>query len=592
MTRFVDTTLRLLSQDPLARTLSSATILHLAEKLDEVGYSALEVSGGGCFTTAVERGLESPWERIRAVRSRTRTPLAMALRGTFLVGGRPAADDLVRRFVLCAAESGIDVFRMHDPLNDIDDLAVPAAAVREAGARLYAGLVYSDGPEGHDYLLEHARRLSDMGADRILLHDPAGALDPAAAGELIRKLITAAGVPVGLYAQGPGGTALAVAIEAARAGADPIATASYPVAMLTTRPAAELLGQALSGLGFDAGLDRERAWEAAREIEAALGDAATSAPPVSPRVALRAALATVPIGVVAGIERSLRAAGAEDRLDEVLDELLRVRAESGYPPPASPVGRILAGQAIRHVLHARRWAEVDGDMRSLLLGEWGHAPAPVDPVALAAAERAPASTASEPSLEEAREEAGSLAASEEDLCLVALFGERALPLLQRLRGREADIGDEDALDDEEARRVRRLVRLLEESDAGELTVEEDGVRITVRRRESGPSQAQPLLAAPAAVAAPAPVLPATPPSDIVLVESPMVGNFYRSSSPDADPFVEEGDRVEVGQTLCILEAMKLFNEFKSDHAGTVRKVLVDDAQPVEFGQPLFELAPL
>ena len=221
MTRFVDTTLRLLSQDPLARTLSTATVLRLAEKLDEVGYSALEVTGGGCFTTAVERGLESPWERIRAVRGRTRTPLAMALRGTFLVGGRPAADDLVRRFVLCAAESGIDVFRMHDPLNDIDDLAVPAAAVREAGARLYAGLVYSDGPEGHDYLLQHARRLSDMGADRILLHDPAGALDPAGAGELIRKLIAAAGVPVGLYAQGPGGTALAVAIEAARAGADP-----------------------------------------------------------------------------------------------------------------------------------------------------------------------------------------------------------------------------------------------------------------------------------------------------------------------------------------------------------------------------------
>ena len=103
MTRFVDTTLRLLSQDPLARTLSGATVLRLAEALDEVGYSALEVSGGGCFTTAVERGLESPWERIRAVRGRTRTPLAMALRGTFLVGGRPAADDLVRRFVLCAA---------------------------------------------------------------------------------------------------------------------------------------------------------------------------------------------------------------------------------------------------------------------------------------------------------------------------------------------------------------------------------------------------------------------------------------------------------------------------------------------------------
>jgi acetyl-CoA carboxylase biotin carboxyl carrier protein len=193
---------------------------------------------------------------------------------------------------------------------------------------------------------------------------------------------------------------------------------------------------------------------------------------------------------------------------------------------------------------------------------------------------------------EARAEAGSLAASEEDLCLVALFGDRALPLLQRLRGREDALDDEDRLDDDEAKRVHRLVRLLEESDAGELTVEQDGVRITVRRRESGPSQPAPLLSAPppAAPAEPDPMM--APPSDIVLVESPMVGNFYRSSSPDADPFVEEGDRVEVGQTLCILEAMKLFNEFKSDHAGTVRKVLVDDAQPVEFGQPLFELAPL
>ena len=177
MPRFVDTSLRLLSQDPLASGLSTAGLLSLASALDELGYAGLEVTGGGCFTTAVRRGLESPWERIRAIRGRvTRTPLVMALRGSFLVGNRPADDDLVRRFVLCAAESGIDVFRMHDPLNDIDDLHVPAKAVREAGGRLHAGLVYAAGPEGHDYLIEHARRLSDFGAERILLHDPAGAL--------------------------------------------------------------------------------------------------------------------------------------------------------------------------------------------------------------------------------------------------------------------------------------------------------------------------------------------------------------------------------------------------------------------------------
>ena len=221
----------------------------------------------------------------------------------------------------------------------------------------------------------------------------------------------------------------------------------------------------------------------------------------------------MPIGVVAGIERSLRAAGSEDRLDEVLDELLRVRAESGYPPPASPVGRILAGQAIRHVLHARRWAEVDGDMRSLLLGEWGHAPAPVDPVALAAAERAPASTATEPSLEEAREEAGSLAASEEDLCLVALFGERALPLLQRLRGREANIGDEDPLDDDEA--AARAAPRAPARGVGRRRADGRGGRRAHHgapprvRAVAGASRSWP---APAGAARPAPELPAAPPS--------------------------------------------------------------------------------
>ena len=80
-------------------------------------------------------------------------------------------------------------------------------------------------------------------------------------------------------------------------------------------------------------------------------------------------------------------------------------------------------------------------------------------------------------------------------------------------------------------------------------------------------------------------------SQLIKIESPMVGTFYRSPSPAAEPFVEEGDRVEVGQTLCILEAMKLFNELKSEQAGVIRTILVNNAEPVEFGQPLFELEP-
>jgi len=103
-------------------------------------------------------------------------------------------------------------------------------------------------------------------------------------------------------------------------------------------------------------------------------------------------------------------------------------------------------------------------------------------------------------------------------------------------------------------------------------------------------------AAPVPVAAVQEEAPAGEPSPasvstVIKIESPMVGTFYRSPSPTADAFVAEGDRVEVGQTLCVLEAMKLFNEFKSEHAGVIRGVLVENAQPVEYGQPLFELEP-
>ena len=111
MTRIVDTTIRLLSQQPLVGTISTARLLEVAEILDQAGFASLEVTGGGCFEAAVQRGVESPWERVRALKSRCpNTPLQMAVRGRFLVGSRPLPDDLVRRFILCAAESGIEIF--------------------------------------------------------------------------------------------------------------------------------------------------------------------------------------------------------------------------------------------------------------------------------------------------------------------------------------------------------------------------------------------------------------------------------------------------------------------------------------------------
>src|SRR5688500_18789363 len=194
MPKLVDTTIRLLGQEPLAGKVPSADLLRLAEMLDGAGFAYLEISGGGVFDSAVRRGVESPWERVRAIKARTKTPLGMALRGRFLVGSRPVNPEIVQRFVASAAENGIDAFGLHDPLNDVENRREAAAAIAAAQCEFDAGLVYSPGRAGEtDALVEQARKLPELGAARVLLHDPTGSLQPHRAAELVDRIGEASG---------------------------------------------------------------------------------------------------------------------------------------------------------------------------------------------------------------------------------------------------------------------------------------------------------------------------------------------------------------------------------------------------------------
>jgi len=594
MPALVDTSIRLLSQEPLAGRVPSARVLELAEMLDGAGFAALEISGGGCFDAAVRRGVETPWERIRAIRRRCRTPLAIALRGRFLVGSRPLSRDLVRRFVASAAESGVDLFRLHDPLNDLVNLQEAAEAVHASGKELWVGLVHSPGPAGEtDVLLERAHHLGELGASRVFVHDPAGSLDPGRARELVQLVGEAGGVPVGLYCQGAAGAALVASVEAVRAGAERIACAIYPVAVSLHRVSAETLSTSLAGLGLDSGVDLATLWRACELVDEALGEEPVA--PLSPRVAVRAAEHQLPAGLVAELDASLRTQGVADRLDEVLDELRAIRAECGWPPVAAPIGQILGSQALLHVLSAQRWSYVVDELRDLVAGHYGSPPAEIDPIVRRAVELLGGAAAREDqadSLEELRGDAEGLAASEEELLLLALFGAEAEPLLRavRSRGRRDEV-EGAGLDRRETERLRELIRLVQESGIGEVTIEEGETRVTVRRTEDRPTvEAGPAKAAP--VAAPAEPPPELPSDDTIRIEAPMVGTFYRAPSPGAEPFVEEGDPVAPGQTLCILEAMKLMNEVKAESEAVVRRICVDNAAPVEYGQLLFELEPL
>jgi oxaloacetate decarboxylase alpha subunit len=591
--RLVDTTIRLLSQEPLAGKVPTADLLDLAEVLDRAGFACLEVSGGGVFDSAVRRGVESPWERIRALKARTSTPLGIALRGRFLVGSRPVSPDFVRRFVASASENGIDVFRLHDPLNDVSNLREPGEAIVSAGKEFHAGLVYSPGDASAiDKLAEQAKELPEIRATRALVHDPSGGLEPHQAAELVGRVAEASGLPVGFYCQGAGGAGLADSLEAARAGADLIACAVYPIALSLHRVAGESIASALTGMGMGTGVDAARLWEASDLVDEHIGDEIVT--PHAPRLAVRAAEYDLPTGLVAALDTHLRAHAADDRLLETLEELQTIRRETGWPPLAAPIGQILASQALIHVLSARRYGTVVDEFRALVQGGFGSPPGTIDPtVARAVSLLSDGMPLAEdpPTAEDVRQEAEGLAASEEELVLIALFGEEAESLLRTIRARHSrDDRGETTLEESREQRIRELVRIVQESGVAEVEIEDEGMRVSVRRADERPALQ---MAAPLAEEEPGelPVVPAAA-AGAIRVESPMVGVFYRAPEPGQPAFVEIGDVVTPGQTLCLLEAMKLFNELKADTAGRVLAIHAENSSPVEFGQLLFELEPI
>jgi len=157
------------------------------------------------------------------------------------------------------------------------------------------------------------------------------------------------------------------------------------------------------------------------------------------------------------------------------------------------------------------------------------------------------------------------------------------------------------------KQIQELIKMINKSNIGELTVEQKDFRITIKQKEENITQ---VVAAPAPVAVAAVPQPGTvasqpaqaptqekskpaeaPAANLITIKSPMIGTFYRRSSPDKPLFVEIGDEITPGKVVCIIEAMKLFNEIESEVKGRIVKVLVDDASPVEYDQPLFLVEP-
>ena len=614
--QIMDTTIRDGQQSLWATRMPVGDMLPILPKMDRVGYWAIEAWGGATFDTCLRFLDENPWDRLRSIKSKTpNTRLSMLSRGQNLVGYKHYSKDVVNRFIAAAHRNGIDVFRVFDALNDIRNVVDNAEAIKACGGHFEGAISYTLSPvHTLDSFLEYGQQLKDLGADSIAIKDMAGMLTPYRTERIVKAFNAEIGLPIHVHCHYVGGMAPANYLKAAEAGAAIVDTAAAPLAFGNSQPAVEMLVAAMQESRYDTGLDLGLLFEISEYWEE-VRKRGHYKRGVSSLTHMKVYSHQVPGGMMSNLMSQLEIQNAIDRLDDVMEEIPRVRAEVGYPPLVTPLSQIVGTQAVFNVLTGKRWSVVSKEMKDYICGYYGKAPGPMSPEVVNRVvgesdimldpDVAPGSLVTT-TFAELEEEIGDLAKTEEDVLMYALFPNEARTYLSKHRTSEkvdflleeesSNTKEDDYVD---INQIRELVRVAEESGVGEIVVEKEGARIAVRMPGAvAAAPAAPVAAAaPAAAAAPvaapaaAPAAAASHPANWYCVTSPMVGTFYAAPAPGEPAFVQVGDEVAANQTLCIVEAMKLMNEIGAEEMGTVREVCVEDATPVEFGTPLFYIEP-
>ena len=431
-------------QSLLATRMRTDDMLPIADKIDRVGYWAVEMWGGATFDSAMRFLDENPWDRIRRLKAvLPNTPFLMLLRAQNVVGYRHYPDDVLERFVVHARANGIDVFRIFDALNDVRNMRRAMEVVRREGAHVQASICYTIGPPySIDYFVTMARQLVDVGADSICIKDMAGLITPYAAYELVRRLKTELDLPIHLHSHSTSGMATTAHLKAVEAGVDIVDTAISSLSLTTSHPPTESIVSMLQGTERDTGLDLALLAEIAAYFAGVRRRYARFESGMV-GVDVRVLQYQIPGGMLSNLVSQLRAQQAEDKYEEVLAEVPRVRAELGYPPLVTPSSQLVGTQATLNVVLGERYKVIPEEVRQYVRGYYGRPPAPVDPEVkrMAIGDEEPIDCRPAdlipPGMEQARREIGDLARDEEDVISYALFPQVARPFLER-RARGGD----------------------------------------------------------------------------------------------------------------------------------------------------------
>lgn len=376
--KIFDITLRDGSQSKVATRIKLEDLLKVASKLADTGIYGCETWGGATFDVCVRYLREDPWERSRLLKQAMPNVQSMMLiRGQNLVAYSNFADDVVVKFVEVAARNGIDIFRIFDALDDVRNHETVIKAVKGEGKTAEGAVCYTISPvHTIEKFISKAKQLEDKGVDQIAIKDMAGLIDPHTTYELVAGLKKAVGVPIHLHTHDNCGMSMMSALKAVEAGCDMIDCVLSPFSGGTGHPCTESLVYSLHRLGYDTGCDLAKLTQAAEEAKMMRGHYTDFEAPYS-GVDCKMLVTQIPGGVMSNLSSQLRQQEALHRLNEIIDEIPRVREDLGWIPLVTPTSQIVVSQATFNVLLGR-YKIIANHTANLLKGLYGETPAPVN----------------------------------------------------------------------------------------------------------------------------------------------------------------------------------------------------------------------
>ena len=381
--KITETVLRDAHQSLIATRMTTEEMLPIVPAMDKIGYNAVECWGGATFDACLRFLKEDPWDRLRKLKAGFKnTPLQMLFRGQNILGYKPYADDVVEYFVQKSVANGIDVVRIFDCLNDLRNLETAVKATVKEGGHAQVALSYTLGDAYTlDYWMKKAKGIEEMGANSICIKDMSGLLIPKAATELVSALKSATDLPIEIHTHYTSGVASMTLMKAVEAGADIIDTAISPFALGTSQPATEVMVEAFKDTPYDTGLDLDKLAEIA-EYFAPIRQKYIDNGRLDPKVLgvnIKTLMYQVPGGMLSNLIGQLKEQGKSDKLQEVLEEVPRVRKDLGEPPLVTPSSQIVGTQAVFNVLMGERYKVVTDQTKDLLLGKYGKTEKPFNP---------------------------------------------------------------------------------------------------------------------------------------------------------------------------------------------------------------------